>query len=233
MIGRRVALVGAGPGDPELVTLKAEAALAAAAAVVCDAAVQKLAERFAPRAAVVAVADGVPAVPVLLAAASRAESRVVRLYAGDPWLHPAHGQELAALRRAGIATDAVAGVAVEVAVPARAGIAVHVRHLAVVCTLAPEEEAPAPVDPARTLVVSCRDGAAAAARLLARGGGDLPAAILRRGSGPGEAASLSELARGASGGGPSLLVVGAVASPAPSVVARPAPGPQPLEGGRR
>ena len=174
-----VALVGAGPGDPELLTLRAEAVLAAAARVVTDAAVSGLARRFAPGAEVVVVPDGVPAVAVLLAAASRGDLNVVRLYAGDPWLHPAHGEELAALRDAGVATEAVAGVAIEVAVPALAGIALHVRHLAVVCTLGPAELVTPPVDPGRTVVASCGDGAAAASQLVARGGDrDLDAAVL-------------------------------------------------------
>ena len=174
-----VALVGAGPGDPDLLTLRAEAVLAAAARVVTDAAVDELARRFAPGAEVVIVADGVPAVPAVLAAASRGDRNVVRLYAGDPWLHPAHGEELAALQEAGIATEAVAGVAIEVAVPALAGIALHVRHLAVVCTLGPAELVPPPVDGARTLVASCGDGAAAASQLVARGGDrHLDAAVL-------------------------------------------------------
>lgn len=217
-------LVGAGPGDPELVTLRAEAELAGAAVVVGDAGLRRLVERFAPRAEVVLVANGLPAAPALLAARARSGGRVVRLYAGDPWLHPAHGAERAALQRAGVATDAVAGVAVEVAVPAQAGIAVHVRHLAVACTLAPEEAAPTPADPARTLVISCDDGAAAARRLVATGAADLPAALLPTGGGPDATfGRLSELPA-AGEAGPCLLVVGAVADPHPDPAGR-RPGP--------
>lgn len=207
----RVALVGAGPGDSDLMTLRAEAVLAAAATVVSDAAVQGLARGFAPQAELVVVADGAPAVPSLLTAASVPDRDVVRLYAGDPWLSPAHDEELAALNRAGIATEAIPGVAIEVAVPALAGIAVHVRHVAVACTLGSTEAVPAAVDPARTLVISCDDGAAAARRLAARGGQDLPAAILPTGGGPGEVRGvLGDLGRGVGCPVPSLLVVGAV-----------------------
>ena len=210
MSGRRVVLVGAGPGDPELVTLRAETELAAAVVVVGDAALARLVERFAPQAEVELVADGVPAPSVLLGAWSGTAGRVVRLYAGDPWLHPAHDAERAALHRAGIATDAVAGVAIEVAVPAQAGIAVHVRHLAVACTLAPEEAAPTPTDPARTLVISCRDGAAAARRVAANGAAGLPAAVLPLDGGTAASSSrLCDLTD--TGTGPALLVVGAVA----------------------
>ncbi len=194
----RVVLVGAGPGDPDLVTLRAEAELAAAAIVVSDGTVQHLARRFAYRAEVVVVPDGVAAVAALLAAMSSLGGKVVRLYAGDPWLHPAHAEELAALQREAITTEPVAGVAIEVAVPAQAGIAVHVRHLAVACTLGPVEAVPPPVDPARTLVVSCEEGAAAAGRLVAGGGGrDLPAALFPSAAGLGVLrGSLGELAAG-------------------------------------
>ena len=211
MIGRRVALVGAGPGDPDLLTLRAEAVLAAASAVVCDSAVQRLARRFASRARVVVVPDGLPAVPVLLAAVSHSDGDVVRLYAGDPWLHAAHGVESTALHRAGITTEAIAGVAIEVAVPARAGIAVHVRHLAMVCTLVTVEAVPPSVDAAHTLVVACDDGAAEAKRLVAAGGSDIPAAILPLDGEAEEArGTLGDLAGGDARGGRSLVVVGAV-----------------------
>ena len=214
LTGRRVALVGAGPGDPELMTLRAQAELAAAARVVSDAAVERLARRFAPRAEVVVVPDGPAAVRVLLDAVSKGDGPVVRLYAGDPWLHPAHGEELTGLQRAGVSTDAVAGVAVEVAVPARAGIPVNVRQLAVVCTVGPVEAVPWSVDPAHTLVISGDDGRATARQLLERGGHAVPAAILPIGGEAGEVRGvLSDLAGGSEPGVPSLLVVGAVAAP--------------------
>ncbi len=88
---------------------------------------------------------------------------MVRLYPGDPWLHPAHGSEAAALDAAGIRFEAVPGVATELALPAMAGIAVHVRHLAVVCTIADFDDAPPTTDPARTLVLVADDLAAATA----------------------------------------------------------------------
>lgn len=209
-----MALVGAGPGDPDLMTLRAEALLAAAATVVSDTAVQELARAFAPQAELVVVADGEPAVAALLAASSVLDRGVVRLYAGDPWLSLAHGQELAALNRAGIATEAVPGVAIEVAVPARAGIAVNVRHLAAACTFGSVDTVTAPGDPACTLVIRCDDGAAAARRLAARGGHDLPAAIVPIDGGTGAVRSgLGDLGRGVGRPVPSLLVVGAVANP--------------------
>ncbi len=150
--GSGVALVGGGPGDPDLLTLRAEALLAQAATVVVDAGIAHLAHGFG--ATVVAVPDRIPAVDAVLAAVRP----TVRLYSGDTWLHPAHGAEADALAAAGIAYEAIPGVATELAVPALAGIAVHVRHLAVACTIADAAEAPAATDPSRTLVLVTDDG---------------------------------------------------------------------------
>jgi uroporphyrinogen III methyltransferase/synthase len=220
-----VALVGAGPGDPDLMTLRAEAALAAATTVVTDGELEGLVRLFAPQADVMVVPNGQPASSAILAAVARAGGVVVRLYVGDPWLHPAHGAELAAMVRAGIASDAVAGVATEVAVPALAGIAVHVRHLAVACTIGPLEAMPTAPDPARTLVIRTEDAGAAAMR-LGVAGAHIPAAVV-------PLARPTALVRGklADAGhrapaGPFLLVVGAVAgsAAAPAVAAHSAAG---------
>ena len=145
--------MGGGPGDPDLLTVRAEGLLAEATTVVVDVGILHLALAFAPAAAIVAVADRTPAVDVLVGAARP----VVRLYTGDPWLHPAHGAEAAALREAGVDYEAVAGVATELALPALAGIAVHVRQLAVACTIADVGHGPAAADPARTLVLVTDD----------------------------------------------------------------------------
>jgi len=167
----QVTLVGAGPGDPDLLTLRAEVLLAAAATVVVDAGIVHLAAAFAPGATIVAVPDRDPAVDALRSA----PHPVVRLYTGDTWLHPAHGPEAAALTAAGVAFEAVAGVATEIALPGLAGIAVHVRHLAVACTIADVHHAPENTDPARTLVLVTDhlEQATGAVALATSGGGGL------------------------------------------------------------
>jgi len=209
-----VALVGAGPGDVDLLTLRAEAVLAQAAIVVTDASVQHLARRCAPRAEVAVVPDGRSGVPVLLAAARGAGERsVARLYAGDPWLHPAHDAERVALHQARIATEPVAGVAIEVAVPAMAGIAVHVRHLAVACTIGPVEAMPPGTDQARTLVVPTEDGGSAARMLAAAGAAHLPAAFVPVAGPDAVLGALIDLGHVVAPTGPCLLVVGAVVGP--------------------
>ena len=200
-----VFLVGAGPGEAGLLTLRAEALLRGAATVVADAAVAHLAAEFAPVAKLVRVADRVAAVEVLLDAVRGGPGPVVRLYTGDTWLHPGHAAEAAALADAGVEVESVAGVAVEVAVPAAAGIAVHVRHLAVACTFADAATAPPPVDAARTLVVAT-DGVTATARALAASGDpSLPGAGLVSGQPP-RRGTLGDL----DAQGPGLVVVGAV-----------------------
>jgi len=143
-----------------------------------DMALESLVRQLAPQAEVVMVPDGQPAASVLLAVVARADGDVVRLYSGDPWLHPAHVVELTALNRAGIGSKPVAGVSTEVAVPALAGIAVHVRHLAVACTIGPIEAVPSVLDPARTLVVLTDDARSVAIRLGAGGDSDIPAALV-------------------------------------------------------
>jgi siroheme synthase len=200
-----VSLVGGGPGDPDLLTLRAEALLALAATVIVDASLVGLAAELAPHADIVPVADRTPAVAALLAAARP----VVRLYAGDTWLHPGHGPESAALVAAGIPFEAVAGVATEIAVPATAGIPVHHRRRAVVCTFAAPDDAPPPTDPARTLVVLTDDLRATALALAADGKPDLPAAAIET-DGPTTRAPLGELHHVAPERA-GVLVVGAVA----------------------
>jgi siroheme synthase len=206
-----VSLAGAGPGDPDLMTLRAEALLAAAAIVVVDTCVTHLAVGFAPRATIVSVPDRVPAVDALLDAAG-AGGPVVRLYVGDTWLHPAHGPESAALATRGIAFEAVAGVAIEVALPGLAGIPVHVRQAAIACTFAAAAAAPPATDPARTLVVVADDLRAAAVTIARTGDPSLPAAAIEA-AGPTTRATLGELASIAPRR-PGVLVTGAVVTAA-------------------
>jgi len=191
-----VLLVGAGPGDPDMLTLRAEAALAAATLVVTDPAVATLAVAFAPGASVVPA----PADPGTLAELVAPAAAAVRLYRGDPWLHPAFAAESTALAARGVATEAVPGPPVETALAGAAGVPVHHRPLAVTLTLGSVASAHG----GRTLAADVPDLAAACARL----GGDAPAAVVPAG-GSARRGTLAELAATPElAGMPGVVVVG-------------------------
>ena len=218
-----VALVGAGPGDPDLLTLRAEALLAAATVVVTDAPVAHLARAFAPGARVtVTAAGGTDRATVerdatvdgdtlaVLTGAVRWRERIVRLYRGDPWLHPAYAVESAILASSGVGTVTVPGLALELAVPTLAGIPVHHRPRAVTVTIAAPHALPPATDPARTLVSVTDDAAGLAAGLSREGGRPAMAVIATHGA-------ATEVQRGWPGAiaaspsvGPGVVVVGAV-----------------------
>jgi siroheme synthase len=159
-----VVLAGAGPGDPDLLTLRAEAALAAAGLVVTDPGLVPLAAAFAPRADVVAGGADPEATATMLAERRR-RTAAVRLYRGDPWLHPLYAAEAAALARRGVATEAVPGSPVETALAGAAGLALHHRPVAVTLTLGAIDTGDGP---GRTLACEVDDLRAAGTLLSGR-----------------------------------------------------------------
>jgi uroporphyrin-III C-methyltransferase/precorrin-2 dehydrogenase/sirohydrochlorin ferrochelatase len=132
-----VSLVGAGPGDPGLLTRRAVERLAAADLVLYDALVDPEALTLAPRAQRIFVGKraGRPAVTqefiirLLVRAASRGR-RVVRLKGGDPFVFGRGGEEALALAAAGLPFEVVPGISAAIAAPALAGIPVTHRGLA-------------------------------------------------------------------------------------------------------
>jgi uroporphyrin-III C-methyltransferase / precorrin-2 dehydrogenase / sirohydrochlorin ferrochelatase len=132
-----VSLVGAGPGDPDLLTLGAARALAAADIVFYDALVAPEVLDLAPRAQRFGVGKrgGRPSmrqetINRLLVRSARRGKRVVRLKGGDPFVLGRGGEEALALVAAGIPFDVVPGVSSAVAAPALSGIPVTHRGLA-------------------------------------------------------------------------------------------------------
>ena len=130
-----VHLVGAGPGDPDLLTVRALKLLEAADVVIHDRLVDpRILDLIAPWAEVIDVGKrpGGPADAqdrihrVLVAAAGRADT-VVRLKGGDPFVFGRGGEEAEALRRAGVEVEVVPGITSAIAGPAAAGIPVTMR----------------------------------------------------------------------------------------------------------
>jgi uroporphyrinogen III methyltransferase/synthase len=133
-----VHLVGAGPGDPGLLTVRAVELIAAADVILYDRLIPPEALSHArPDAEIVYVGkqgEG-PQVPQddthrLLLEHARAGRRVVRLKGGDPFVFGRGGEEALVLREAGIPFEVVPGVTAGIAVPAYAGIPVTHRDVA-------------------------------------------------------------------------------------------------------
>jgi uroporphyrinogen III methyltransferase/synthase len=133
-----VVLVGAGPGDPGLLTVRGRDALRTAEVVVYDRLVNPVLLDEAPLQAIrifAGKASGAHCLPqaaitALLVAHAERGRRVVRLKGGDPFVLGRGGEEALALARAGIPFEIVPGVSAATAVPAYAGIPVTHRGLA-------------------------------------------------------------------------------------------------------
>lgn len=147
-----VCLVGGGPGESDLLTVRAVRRLAEADVVVVDrlAPTDDLAA-LAPCAVVIDVgkSPGRHAVPqdrinALLVEHARSGRRVVRLKGGDPYVLGRGGEEVEACRAAGIPVEVVPGVTSAFAVPAAAGIPVTHRSLSRGVTVLTGHEDPGP-----------------------------------------------------------------------------------------
>ena len=229
-----VSLVGAGPGDPSLLTRKAVSRLRHADLVLYDAlvdervlALARRAQRFyvGKRAGRHAISQR--EIHALLIRAARRGRQVVRLKGGDPFVFGRGGEEALALQEAGVPFDVVPGVTSAVAAPASAGIPLTHRDLAsaffVVSGHDSEvfSDAIAALRPnAITIVVLMGFGRrmTLARELLDRGWSErIPTAMVADGTLPQQQVwrgTLGELARtGGSldGDGPGLIVVGQVA----------------------
>jgi uroporphyrinogen III methyltransferase / synthase len=123
----RIVFVGAGPGDPGMLTARATAALAAAGVVLVDPAVSvgvQDAVRELQPALELTPATGEPAeVAKAAVEAAKKGAVVVRLVAGDPYTSDDVVKEVLAVGRTAVPFDVVPGVATATAVPAYAGVA--------------------------------------------------------------------------------------------------------------
>jgi uroporphyrinogen III methyltransferase/synthase len=144
----RVFLVGAGPGDTGLLTLRAVACLERADLVLYDQLVSQRALAFAPRAEKVCVsqlaehhAERIPHIHRMMIEAARAGRVVVRLKGGDPLVFGRGGEEAQALREAGIDFEIVPGVTAALGAAAFAGIPLtHRQHASAVAFITGHED---------------------------------------------------------------------------------------------
>jgi uroporphyrin-III C-methyltransferase len=134
----RVYLIGAGPGDPELLTVKAVRALRRCDAVLVDALVNRaVLAHCRPGVRVVDAGKRARAqemsqarTEALMIRLARGGAVVGRVKGGDPFVFGRGGEEVAALRAAGVRVEVVPGVTAGIAVPAAAGIPVTARGIA-------------------------------------------------------------------------------------------------------
>jgi uroporphyrin-III C-methyltransferase len=229
----RVSLVGAGPGDPDLLTVKALRRLSEAELVVHDALVSPdvlalcnpAARRIDAGKRALRQGPSQEWINALLVSEGRSGRRVVRLKGGDPFLFGRGGEEALALTRAGIAWEVVPGVSSALAVPAYAGIPLTHRGTGSAVAIVSGRLADggaldwAPLAQIDTLVVlmaGFQVRAVAAALLAAGRPTSCPVALLERGTLPEQRTRLSTLGEVARcveqepAVTPALLVVGDV-----------------------
>jgi uroporphyrin-III C-methyltransferase len=147
-----VYLVGAGPGDPDLLTLRAASLLARADVIVHDRLIDhRILAWAAPWAELIDVGK-TPGSPChsqaeinrILVERGRTHDVVVRLKGGDPFVFGRGGEEAEVLVANGIAVEVVPGVSSSVAAPAAAGIPVTMRGIASGVTIVTAHQDPAP-----------------------------------------------------------------------------------------
>lgn len=232
----RVYLVGGGPGDPDLMTVRARRLLSLADVVVTD--------RLAPVAALeslpadvevidVGKAPGRHALPqdeinqLLVDRAQRGQV-VVRFKGGDPFVLGRGGEEALACLGAGVAVEVVPGVTSAISVPAAAGIPVTHRGLSTSVLMLSAHDgsdevvrraACTPADTTLVLLMGVRHLADTAAALVTEGRPhDLPAAVISNGWTQdqtvvtGTLGTIAADAEAAGAASPAVIVIGEVAA---------------------
>lgn len=233
----KVWLVGAGPGDPELLTLKAARLIGEADAIVYDNLVgpgiidlakpgaeriyagKKAADHSLPQ----------PEINALLVQLAQQGKMVVRLKGGDPFIFGRGGEEMQALQAAGLASEVVPGVTAAAGCAASAGFPLtHREHAqSLVCVTGHRQyggeiiDWPALSRPGQTVVfyMGIARAAEITAQLIAHGlSGETPVAVIRHGTLPDQQtliATLADLPERIVESGikpPALIIVGQVVS---------------------
>jgi uroporphyrin-III C-methyltransferase len=229
----KVYLVGAGPGDPELLTLKAVRALARADVVMIDDLVDRRVLEYAPAARVIEVGKrgGCKSTPQefierLMVRLAKRGNIVARVKGGDPFVFGRGGEEALTLARTGITCEVIPGITAGIGVPAALGIPVTHRGMArgVTFVTGHTREGSTPDWAAlahcgTTLVIYMgmqRLGAITAALRAAGMSGAMPAAAIQHGTMDTQRhviatlATLADATRRAALGSPALIVIGEV-----------------------
>lgn len=235
----RVALVGAGPGDPDLLTLRAVRELLRADVIVADRLAPRAAwERLGARATVIHVGKTAGAHPtpqetinrILVDEASRGQA-VVRLKGGDPFMMGRGTEEALACIQAGIPVTIVPGISSALAVPAAAGIPVTTRGVASSFLVATAHDGAEPIDelvgnagPTTTLVLmmAARQFRSVLDSLVEHGRDpSTPVAVIESGWTPGQKCWVGTLAAARAAGrepqAPAVVVVGDVVGLRPAL----------------
>ena len=228
-----VALVGGGPGDPELITTRGRTLLAAADVVIVD--------RLAPRSLLEVLDDDVEVIEAgkaphahtltqdeinaLLVDRAQAGKRVVRLKGGDPYVLGRGAEELSACTAAGVEVEVVPGVTSALAVPAAAGIPVTARGITSKFTVVSGHDGPldfailAALEGTLIFLMGVSRLPEIAAELLAHGlAAHEPVAVIERGTTPEQRVTIATLSTIASAAeqrevkSPAVIVVGDVVS---------------------
>jgi uroporphyrin-III C-methyltransferase/precorrin-2 dehydrogenase/sirohydrochlorin ferrochelatase len=227
----RVALVGGGPGNPDLITVRGRRLLAEADVVVVD--------RLAPRALLDELAADVELIEAgktrdnhvlqqeqindVLVSLAQQGKFVVRLKGGDPFVFGRGGEEMLACVQAGVPCEVVPGVTSAIAVPAAAGIPVTHRAVARQFTVVAAHEDRdlsnlASVEGTLVLLMGATRVERIAVELVTAGRSpSTPVAVVESGTTAkqrttrGTLATIGELARTAGVRAPAIVVVGEVA----------------------
>jgi uroporphyrin-III C-methyltransferase len=234
----KVTLVGAGPGDPDLLTLKALKAIQAATVLLVDDLVNAEVVKHAPataRIVNVGKRGGCKSTPQafiekLMLMAAREGENVVRLKGGDPFIFGRGGEEVEHLRAAGVEVEVINGITAGLAAATSLGVPLtHRDHAQGVIFLTGHAQKGAGAPDWRALAAAARQarltlviymGVSSAARierdLLSGLPGDTPVAIVQRASLPEQRHAVTRLDRLAATiareelGSPSVIVVGDV-----------------------
>lgn len=222
----RVYLVGAGPGDPGLITVKGLEVLRAADVVVYDRLVSPALVAEAPAEAERVVRTDQGEVNAVLIERARRGLRVVRLKGGDPFVFGRGGEECRALADAGVPFQVIPGVTSATAVPAAAGIPVTHRGIASAFAVVTGHECEGQPDvdwealarvPTLVVLMGLTALPEIVARLRAQGAGaDTPVAVIASGTLPeqqvvsGTLDDISDLVATAGLGSPATIVIGEV-----------------------